>query len=161
MWSLPRPPIRSIPSRPPSSLSKTGARLVYEVHDLWPLTPVEVGGMSPKHPFIRLLQWAEDFGYKKADTVISMLPCAKDYMMAHGMAAEKYHVIPNGVDVDEWQGASQPLPAAHVQRLAELKADKRFLIGYVKRSWSGQCARFPVAGGRAATGAAGDVCAGG
>ncbi|HJV05907.1 MAG TPA: glycosyltransferase family 4 protein [Chromobacteriaceae bacterium] len=109
---------------------KTGARLVYEVHDLWPLTPVEVGGMSPKHPFIRLLQWAEDFGYKKADTVISMLPCAKDYMMAHGMAAEKYHVIPNGVDVDEWQGASQPLPAAHVQRLAELKADKRFLVGY-------------------------------
>lgn len=109
---------------------KTGARLVYEVHDLWPLTPVEVGGMSPKHPFIRLLQWAEDFGYKKADTVISMLPCAKDYMMAHGMAAEKYHVIPNGVDVDEWQGASQPLPAAHVQRLAELKAEKRFLVGY-------------------------------
>lgn len=109
---------------------KTGAKLVYEVHDLWPLTPVEVGGMSPKHPFIRLLQWAEDFGYRKADTVVSMLPCAKDYMLAHGMAPEKYVVIPNGVDVAEWQGASEPLPAEHRMRLAELKADKRFIVGY-------------------------------
>ncbi len=109
---------------------KTGAKLVYEVHDLWPLTPVEVGGMSPKHPFIRLLQWAEDFGYRKADTVVSMLPCAKDYMLAHGMAPEKYVVIPNGVDVAEWQGASEPLPAEHRMRLAALKADKRFIVGY-------------------------------
>ena len=109
---------------------KTGAKLVYEVHDLWPLTPVEVGGMSPKHPFIRLLQWAEDFGYRKADTVVSMLPCARDYMLAHGMAPEKYVVIPNGVDVAEWQGASEPLPAEHRMRLAALKADKRFIVGY-------------------------------
>jgi len=109
---------------------KTGARLVYEVHDLWPLTPVEVGGMSKKHPFIRLLQWAEDFGYRKADTVISMLPCARDYMMEHGMAAEKYHVVPNGVDVAEWQGADARLSTEHLAILAQLKADKRFLIGY-------------------------------
>ena len=110
--------------------NRTGAQLVYEVHDLWPLTPVEVGGMSPKHPFIRLLQWAEDFGYKKADTVVSMLPCARDYMMAHGMAPEKYVVIPNGVDVAEWQGKPEPLPAEHRMRLAELKAQKRFILGY-------------------------------
>ncbi|MBX9295867.1 glycosyltransferase family 4 protein [Chromobacterium piscinae] len=109
---------------------KTGARLVYEVHDLWPLTPVEVGGMSPKHPFIRLLQWAEDFGYKRADTVVSMLPCARDYMMAHGMAPEKYAVIPNGVDVGEWQGEALPLSAEHRMRLAELKAHGRFIVGY-------------------------------
>ncbi|AXK38477.1 glycosyltransferase family 4 protein [Crenobacter cavernae] len=109
---------------------KTGARLVYEVHDLWPLTPVEVGGMSKKHPFVRLLQWAEDFGYKKADTVISMLPCAKDYMVEHGMEPAKYAVIPNGVDVEEWQDDPAPLPAVHAARLAELKAAGRFLVGY-------------------------------
>ena len=109
---------------------KTGARLVYEVHDLWPLTPVEVGGMSPKHPFIRLLQWAEDFGYRKADTVVSMLPCALDYMRSRGMADHKYVVIPNGVDVAEWQGASAPLPAVHRDALAALKAQKRFILGY-------------------------------
>ncbi|RQW26450.1 glycosyltransferase WbuB [Rhodobacteraceae bacterium CH30] len=109
---------------------KTGARLAYEVHDLWPLTPVEVGGMSPKHPFIRLLQWAEDFGYKKADTVVSMLPCAHDYMVAHGMDPAKYAVVPNGVDVAEWQGETEALPAEHQAAIARLKADKRFLLGY-------------------------------
>jgi glycosyltransferase involved in cell wall biosynthesis len=59
-----------------------------------------------------------------------MLPCARDYMMEHGMAAEKYHVVPNGVDVAEWQGADTPLSAEHLAALAKLKADKRFLIGY-------------------------------
>ncbi len=109
---------------------KTGARLAYEVHDLWPLTPVEVGGMSPKHPFIRLLQWAEDFGYRKADTVVSMLPCAKDYMLSHGMAPGKYAVVPNGVDVAEWQGEPLPLPDAHRALLEGLRADGRFIVGY-------------------------------
>lgn len=109
---------------------RTGAKLVYEVHDLWPLTPVEVGGMSPRHPFIRLLQWAEDFGYRRADTVISMLPCARDYMVEHGMDPAKYAVIPNGVDVSEWQGATEPLPAEHGWTLADLKAQGRFIVGY-------------------------------
>jgi len=109
---------------------KTGAKLIYEVHDLWPLTPVEVGGMSPKHPFIRLLQWAEDFGYRKADTVVSMLPCAKSYMVEHGMAPDKFVYIGNGVDVAEWQEGGGHLPSGHLGLLAELKTQQRFLVGY-------------------------------
>ena len=35
-------------------------KLVHEVHDLWPLSPIELSGMSPTHPFIRLCQKAED-----------------------------------------------------------------------------------------------------
>lgn len=36
------------------------ARLVYEVHDLWPASPVELGGMPRWHPFVRLCQKAEN-----------------------------------------------------------------------------------------------------
>jgi glycosyltransferase involved in cell wall biosynthesis len=106
------------------------ARLIFEVHDLWPLTPVEVGGMSRLNPFIWLLQRAENFAYRKADTVVSMLPCAKSYMMEHGMAEDKFHYIPNGIAVDEWESAAVPLPAAHEALLSRLRAEGRFVVGY-------------------------------
>jgi glycosyltransferase involved in cell wall biosynthesis len=106
------------------------ARLIFEVHDLWPLTPVEVGGMSPRHPWIWLLQRAENFAYKVADAVVSMLPCAKEHMVAHGMAPEKFHYVPNGIDVAEWEGATATLPPDHAALLDRLKAEGRFLLGY-------------------------------
>ncbi len=85
------------------------ARLVYEVHDLWPLSPIELGGMSRAHPFIVLCQLAEDFAYHHADKVVSMLPLAKPYMESRGMDPSKFHYISNGVSKDEWENM-HPLP---------------------------------------------------
>ena len=53
-----------------------GARLVHEVHDLWPLSPVELSDMSPWHPFALICQSAEDAAYRHSDAVVSMLPTA-------------------------------------------------------------------------------------
>jgi len=44
---------------------KFKARLFYEVKDIWPLTLIEIGGYSPNHPFIKLMEWFERFAYKK------------------------------------------------------------------------------------------------
>lgn len=60
------------------------AKLVFEIHDLWPLTPMELGGMSKWHPFIMLLQAAEDYAYRHADAVVSMLPKVRQYVESRG-----------------------------------------------------------------------------
>ena len=80
----------------------SGARLVYEVHDLWPLTPRELFGMSRWHPFILLCQAAEDSAYRDADVVVSMLPKVHAHMAARGLDLRKlssvadYFVIATG-----------------------------------------------------------------
>lgn len=108
---------------------KFKARLVFEVRDLWPLTLIELGGTSANHPFIRLMQNAEDYAYRIADKVVSVLPFAKEYMVEHGMNPDKFLFVPNGVDLAE-TNKEELLPATHQNRLEELKAAGKFLIGY-------------------------------
>lgn len=109
---------------------RSGAGVVFEVHDLWPLSPIELGGMSRHHPFIVLMQWAEDLAYRRADKVVSMLPGTMDYMLQHGLKPGKFVHIPNGVDVAEWQDAPNTIPEEHRCALSALKANRHFLVGY-------------------------------
>jgi glycosyltransferase involved in cell wall biosynthesis len=88
---------------------RAGAKLVWELHDLWPLSPIELGGMSPRHPFIRWVQAAENAACRDADVVISMLPKVHEHLAAHGLDLRKLHVVPNGVDPDAWAGPPAPL----------------------------------------------------
>jgi glycosyltransferase involved in cell wall biosynthesis len=106
------------------------AKLVFEVHDLWPLSPILLGGMSRRHPFIMSLQLAEDFAYKRADKVVSLLPKADSYMISRGMKPDKFSYIPNGIDMEEWNSGAEILPAVHSEKLADLRANGAFIIGY-------------------------------
>lgn len=105
------------------------AKLVFEVHDLWPLSPIELGGMSKWNPFILWTQMAEGYAYRHADKVVSMLPLALGHMRSRGMAAHKFAYVPNGVDEDEWRRPS-PLPAEVQSRLTTLRAQGLPLVGY-------------------------------
>lgn len=107
------------------------AKLVFEVHDLWPLSPMEIGGMKKWHPFIVLVQWAEDYAYRTADVVISMLPNAWEYMKTRGLPQAKYFHIPNGVDLQDWRDASVSCPDEIARRIRELKAEGYFVVGYL------------------------------
>lgn len=109
---------------------KSKAKLIFEVHDLWPLSPMELGGMSPWHPFIVVMQHAENYAYRACDRVVSMLPKAEEHMRKHGMAPHKFVHIPNGIVVDDWDDAEGALPPSHHQALQELKSRGRFLVGY-------------------------------
>lgn len=108
---------------------RCAAKLVYEVHDLWPLTPIEVGGMSRWHPFIQMMQWAENHAYRHADYVVSILPKTMDYMCAHGMEASKFRYIPNGVVSEEWE-VDASLPQEHREALDRARETQRFVLGY-------------------------------
>jgi glycosyltransferase involved in cell wall biosynthesis len=105
---------------------KAGARLVFEVRDIWPLTLTHIGNINPRHPFMRLLQWIEDRAYRVSDAVISTLPNAHEHMVSRGMDRAKFHWIPNGADLgdDEMRQALDPDVAAQLPR-------DRFLVGYV------------------------------
>lgn len=108
---------------------KYGAMLIYEVHDLWPLSPIELGGMSPKHPYIRLMQAAENYCYKHSDYVVSLLPNAQQHMVQHGMAPEKFVYIPNGIERSEWDVPFH-YPQVYREKLKQYQDDGWFLVGY-------------------------------
>lgn len=106
------------------------AKLVFEVHDLWPLSPMELGGMSKWHPFIMIVQSAENYAYRHANVVVSMLPKVREYMESHGMAPHKLHIVPNGIDPAEWQADAPELRGKAKEVLATLTAQGMPIVGY-------------------------------
>ena len=106
------------------------AKLVYEVHDLWPASPIELSGLSPRHPFIVLCQKAENDAYRDADVVVSMLPKVAAHMQAHGLDLRKLHIVPNGISLEEWQVEPMPLAADLAAHLLALKQANRTIVGY-------------------------------
>ncbi|GAB3465639.1 O-antigen biosynthesis protein WlbE [Massilia terrae] len=105
------------------------ARLVFELHDLWPLSPIELGGFSRWHPFMLLLQAAENFACRRANAIVSILPKVRAHLESHGMAPHKLHIIPNGADPAEWFAAAE-LPSDLAHLFGTLRARNRFIVGY-------------------------------
>lgn len=108
---------------------RSGAMLIYEVHDLWPLSPMELGGMSPHHPFIMVMQAGENYCYRHSDYVVSLLPNAKEHMVEHGLKPEKFICIPNGIVKADWE---RPMadPPVYYDKLKQYHDEGFFLIGY-------------------------------
>lgn len=109
---------------------QAGATLVFEVHDLWPLSPIELSGMSPRHPFALLCRKAENDAYRDADVVVSMLPKVHEHMRAHGLDLRKLHVVPNGIALDDWSAAPAPLREDVQSCIAAARAAGRTVVGY-------------------------------
>jgi glycosyltransferase involved in cell wall biosynthesis len=116
--------------KPAKKIAKLShAKLVFEIHDLWPLTPMELGGYSKFHPYIALLQYFENQAYKYSNAVISILPKTKEHTINHGLNTEKWFHVPNGIVLDEWENI-KPIPQEINDTFTNLKNDKKILIGY-------------------------------
>ena len=81
--------------------------------------------MSPRHPFLQLMQKVEDRAYREADSVVSNLPGAVHHMVSRRMRPEKFSWIPNGFSATEVE-RPEPLGTDLQQRFPAGK----FVVGY-------------------------------
>ena len=107
------------------------ATLVWEVHDLWPLSPIELGGYSPRHPAIVLTQRAEDRCCRDADLVVSILPKAIEHLGKRGLDTDRYIAIPNGIDTEtDMAPRPEKVPEDVAGLIEAMHHDGSFVIGY-------------------------------
>ncbi|MEZ4656452.1 MAG: glycosyltransferase family 4 protein [Caldilineaceae bacterium] len=73
--------------------------LVFEVRDLWPEAPVQIGAL--KSPLqIGLARWLERTIYRNSAHIIALSPGMQDGVVATGISASRVTMIPNASDVD-------------------------------------------------------------
>ena len=103
---------------------KFGAKLIFEIRDIWPLSLQLLGGYSKNHPAVRFIGWFEKMGYRKSDVIVSLLPNAKEHF--ENIAEQKidFKYIPNGID--ENQLKDEELPADFALQIP----GNKFIIGY-------------------------------
>ena len=93
---------------------KYGAKFIAELRDIWPLSLVEIQGVSPGHPFVRLLGIIEKRAYNRAAVVVATLPYAWKHITAvTNVPREKVYWMPNGINTqttDEQRSRTQALP---------------------------------------------------
>ena len=110
-------------------ISKKKVKLIHEVHDMWPATLIEIGGMGKSNPFVVVMQIGENSAYRNSDHVVSLLPNAESYIKEHGLGNGKFTCIPNGIVLDEWNNP-EDIPEEHKKAFDKLKADNKFIVGY-------------------------------
>ncbi len=81
----------------PSLISsfRNKSKLVYEIRDLWPLSLLEIAGLSRYNPLYLVMKWCEGFAIERSDIVISVLEDVGEYVMNLGLKTPVVY-IPNG-----------------------------------------------------------------
>lgn len=103
------------------------ALLVHEVHDMWPITPIELYGMSRLHPFVVAMQIGENSFCRHSDLVISIPPCAENYFKSHGLGEGKFVCVQNGIVQEDWDTPEQ-LPEEYCALIRKAKEDGRKVV---------------------------------
>ncbi|WP_420399338.1 glycosyltransferase family 4 protein [Flagellimonas sp.] len=72
---------------------------LFEVRDLWPEVPIQMGGLNNKL-LIKLALWFEKTIYVNAEHVVALSPGMEDGVTKRGIAPEKVSMIPNMSKID-------------------------------------------------------------
>lgn len=98
---------------------------IMEVRDLWPESIMAVGAMK-KSKLLKILDQVVLFLYKKADQIVVVTDSFKERIHDCGVAADKIHVVKNGVHLHKFvdKGKNQSL-------LKSLNLDGKFVIAYI------------------------------
>lgn len=85
---------------------KYNAKFILEVRDLWPMSLIELVGVSKNHPLIKLISLAQKFGYRNCHKCVSLLSNSKEYLESEGLGAGKFAYIPNGIETKSSSNSS-------------------------------------------------------
>lgn len=91
---------------------RRGWRYVFEVRDLWPEFPIQIGAIKNKL-IIKLLRKFEKRIYDKAEHVIGLSPGMVDGIVAAGTPPQKCSMIPNMSKPDEFYPRTPSVDIAH------------------------------------------------
>ena len=121
-------PLDNIPAHKIAKIA--GAKHFYEIHDLWPLSPMLIGGYSKFHPFILIMQCGEDYAYKHVDKVVSLLWNAEEHCKERGLPEGRFICVPNGYNPHEWENNQSDLviPKEHNDVFNSLKG--KTIVGF-------------------------------
>ncbi|PKV62503.1 glycosyltransferase family 4 protein [Pontibacter ramchanderi] len=76
-----------------------GIPWVFEVQDLWPSFPIEMGAVKREWLKRRLYRLEKSL-YQSANHIITLSPDMEDYVVGQGIAREKVTTILNGTDIE-------------------------------------------------------------
>jgi glycosyltransferase involved in cell wall biosynthesis len=109
---------------------KRNLKIIYEVRDLWPLSLVELLGLSRFNPLVMWMKRIERKAYSEADAVVSTLSNAIAYMEQIGIENKRFHFIPNGYSADDWLNKESRIPEEHEREFVRCRNNGKLIVVY-------------------------------
>lgn len=72
-------------------------RFIFEARDLWPQALIDMNGIAPGHPAVRVMRRIEGQLYRQADHIIVLAEGSVSYLKEKGVSEDRISYIPNGV----------------------------------------------------------------
>lgn len=83
---------------------KYGAKFIAEFRDIWPLSLIEIQGVSPRHPLVKILSVIEKRAYRYSDLIVSTMKDAwKHVVEVSDVTRDKVKWMPNGINIKTFE----------------------------------------------------------